>query len=104
MSGNHQKKKPHVPCGFDEKYLGDGHAKGMPAILGLYLCLSWRMRIAALCFVFRKSILRVWRDRSSLIRKGLARGVAAMQGCKLLSPGAGAGGCPKLVNTAQLAF
>lgn len=74
MSGNHQKKQPRVPGGFDEKYLGHSHTEGMPAISGLYLCLSWWMRVVALCFVFRESILRVWRDRSNLIRKGLARG------------------------------
>lgn len=87
-SGNHQKKKLRVPCGFDEKYLGDSHAKGMPAISGLCLCLSCWMRVAALRFVFRESVSRVWRDCSNLIRKGLARGAAAaMQGCKLLSRG-----------------
>jgi len=74
MSGNHQKKKLHVPCGFDEKYSGDSRAKGTPAISGLYLCLSWWVRVAALCFVFPESVFRVWPDCSNLIRKGLARG------------------------------
>lgn len=64
----------HVACEFDEKCSLYSHAKEIPAILGLCVCLSWRNWVTALCFVFQESVLWGWQGCSNL------------RGHKLLSP------------------